>query len=89
MTNAGAFEPNKAITRAEMAKTIDLALAAGGRALPQGGDTVFSDNDSLSNKAEISAVYNAGILSGYPDNTFGGERTLTRAEAAVVLEKLI
>ncbi len=89
MINGGAFEPDKAITRAEMAKTIYLALAAGGRALPQGGDTVFSDNDSLSNKAEISAVCNAGILSGYPDNTFGGERTLTRAEAAVVLEKLI
>jgi len=34
-------------------------------------------------------VYGKGIITGYPDGTFGGERTATRAEAATMLVRML
>lgn len=87
MLSDGKFDPDKNITREEMAKTLYLAMKANGKNLNGGETTNFADDFELNNKTEISAVVNAGLLSGYPDNTFGGKKGLTRAEAAVVLEK--
>ena len=35
----------------------------------------------------VGAVQNAGIIQGYPDGTFGGERTVTRAELVVIVNR--
>lgn len=37
----------------------------------------------------IPAAYSTGLLSGYPDGTFGGDRNMTRAEAIAVIHRLI
>ena len=38
---------------------------------------------------DITKAYALGIITGYPDGTFKPENTLTRAESAVVIERLI
>ena len=88
MTSQGQFEPEKAVTREEMAKTIYLALKACGKSVTV-QNTSFKDDDALKNKTEIASVCSLGILSGYPDNTFKGDRTLTRAEAAAALKNML
>ena len=40
-------------------------------------------------KDYILDVYGAGIITGYPDNSFGGDKTATRAEAATMIVRLI
>ena len=47
----------------------------------------FSDNDSISNnmKAYIAVAVGKGLIDGFEDNTFRGQATLTRAEAATLL----
>ncbi len=38
---------------------------------------------------EITKAYASGVLNGYPDGTFKPDRTLTRAEAAISIERLM
>ncbi|MDD2190778.1 MAG: S-layer homology domain-containing protein, partial [Eubacteriales bacterium] len=38
---------------------------------------------------DITKAYAAGILTGYTDNTFKPERTLSRAESATVIHRLV
>ena len=47
----------------------------------------FKDLDSISGNAKkyISVAVQNGLISGYEDNTFRGQATLTRAEAATLL----
>lgn len=49
----------------------------------------IQDVDSrTSYEFEIVKAYDAGIVTGFPDGTFRPERPLTRAEAAIVIERL-
>lgn len=49
----------------------------------------FTDTDSISNniKAYVAVAVEKGLISGFEDNTFRGQATLTRAEAATLLWK--
>jgi hypothetical protein len=38
---------------------------------------------------DITKAYATGILTGYPDKTFKQEKTLSRAEAAIVIHRLV
>lgn len=40
-------------------------------------------------KDYVLAVYEKGIITGYPDGTFGPEKTATRAEASAMIVRLI
>lgn len=40
-------------------------------------------------KAAVAALSKAGILGGYPDESFRPEQTATRAEATMVLYKVM
>jgi len=52
--------------------------------------TAIKDIDSRTpDEYEITKAYATGILTGYPDGTFKPDRTLTRAEAAISIERLI
>ena len=44
------------------------------------------DNSLLGKK--ISKCWNAGILAGYEDGTFKGEKNITRAEAVVLINRI-
>jgi YVTN family beta-propeller protein len=81
----GSFKPNKLITRAEMATIVERLL-----------DSASSDNSSFKDvnvghwaKNAIDQAKAAGVINGYLDGTFRPNQTLTRAEAVVMINRLL
>ncbi|MBD2848531.1 S-layer homology domain-containing protein [Paenibacillus sp. IB182496] len=90
------FKPSQAVTRLEMARMIARALAEGEdyqaylKAFSglYNGDLPFVDYRDIM-KADLPLIalsYGASIMNGYPDASFGLEKTATRAEAVVMLK---
>ncbi|XID92589.1 S-layer homology domain-containing protein [Paenibacillaceae bacterium WGS1546] len=84
------FRPDDPITRLEMANWISNALASLGMA-DAGAAVRFKDVSSLPepNQSDIRKAVHHGILKGYTDGTFRPGHSLTRAEAFVVISRLI
>jgi len=83
----GSFKPDELITREQMAV---MAVKAAG--VTAGfGETAFTDNEEISfwAKGSVLAAVDAGIMTGYPDNTFRPQGNATRAEAVCVILNLI
>ncbi|QTH44276.1 S-layer homology domain-containing protein [Cohnella sp. LGH] len=84
---AGAFNPNTAITRGEMAAIVarykQLKLATEAESI-----TAFSDIAGHWAVLEIAANQQAGILKGYEDGTFRPNGKLTRAEAVKAMNRM-
>lgn len=82
------FKPSASVTRAEALKI--FLEAAGFIELDVPSDN-FSDVDNVRDWfAKYSGfAKTAGLVSGYSDGTFQGNRTITRAEACVIVQKLI
>ena len=80
----GTFKPNDSTTRAEFASMI--AKAMGYESEPSDSDTMFPDvpNDFWA-KAAINFCAQNGIIEGYDDGTFKPNQTITRQEAAAIL----
>ncbi len=80
----GTFKPNGSTTRAEFASMI--AKAMGYESEPSDSDTMFPDvpNDFWG-KAAINFCAQNGIIEGYDDGTFKPNQTITRQEAAAIL----
>ncbi len=80
------FEPERAITRAELAgilvKAMNLPAVAGGAAFK---DVTGSDWYS----GCVAAAAQAGLFSGYEDGTFRPDRTITREEMVAVLARAL
>lgn len=80
----GTFRPQQPITRQEaavlLARVLDLTSEAG---------PTFADSAAIPAWAApgVAAVASAGFMKGYPDATFGGEKPITRAEAATLLQR--
>lgn len=83
----GTFQPSKEITRAEFVTLLSKALALQTVA----STTSFADEEAVPAwaKSEIAAAVQAGIVTGYGDNTFKPDRTITRAEMAVMMAKAL
>ena len=83
----GSFKPDALITREQMAV---MAVKAAG-VTAGSGETAFTDNDQISfwAKGSVLATVDAGIMTGYPDNTFRPQGHATRAEAVCVILNLI
>ena len=84
------FRPNDFITREEAAVCIVNLLNKKGIS-QEGEKTDFADFESISAWARES-VKNAcglGIISGYPNNEFKPKNLITRAEAAVLIGRMI
>lgn len=84
------FRPDETITRLEMTGWISNAL----NILDwqdQGADVQFKDLAPLNTiqQAEIQKVVNHGIMKGFTDGSFRPSSKLTRAEAFVVISRLI
>ena len=78
------FAPSKAITRAEFCKMINSALGLKAQ-------TTLAFTDISSGKwyySDIQKAVAAGYIAGYEDNTFKGDSSITRQEAAVVLSRI-
>ncbi|CAH0122294.1 hypothetical protein PAE9249_04842 [Paenibacillus sp. CECT 9249] len=76
-----AFEPNRAVTRAEFA-----ALLAGALHLNTPGDVLFTDVGSDQWYAKpVSYAVQAGIVSGKSEKTFAPDDAITRQEMAAMI----
>ena len=88
----GTFGPNRSVTRAEAATLIVKYAESEKIELSESNnkDTVFVDDSKIPNwaKENIYRSLHAGLVGGYPDGTFGASKTMTRAEASVVLCRL-
>lgn len=81
------FRPNQAITRQEAASMSARLLK-----LEKGDPAVldkFKDAAQIGSwaKENLAAVVDRDLIKGYPDGTFGPTRSITRAEAVVVLDR--
>lgn len=52
---------------------------------PDYGDSPFSD----SSNPYVTALYNAGLVEGFGDGTVGLDRPLTRAELAILIDRML
>lgn len=81
----GIFDPNRSITRAEFA-TIALRFA------DKTADSTNPFTDVASNDWYYSAVLNAvgfGWITGYSDGTFRPNASITRAEVATIVNRML
>lgn len=85
-TGNNRFQPQLAITRAEMAQLLTNVYgwtAAGSVA------SAFSDVNGHWAEAAIHSAEAQGALAGYPDGTFRPNQPITRAEAVTLINKLL
>ncbi|RKN82024.1 chitobiase/beta-hexosaminidase C-terminal domain-containing protein [Paenibacillus ginsengarvi] len=78
------FRPDAAITRYELIEALSSLLDK---------EDVSVDNLLAEVKEEakdrVAFFTSAGIIEGYPDGTFGGDRGLTRAEFVVMMSRVL
>ncbi|MCB6364787.1 Ig-like domain-containing protein [Intestinibacillus massiliensis] len=83
----GTFQPDKPLTREQaavmLAKVDNLKISS--------SETAFTDDASISSWAKpyVRAASLAEVMNGYPDNSFGPGKPLTRAEAVVAINKAL
>ena len=82
----GSFLPNASISRQDAAVMIYRAAALAGGTMP-----AFTDSDSIASYARdaIASLCAAGILKGMEDGSFAPVSGLTRAQAAVMLSRIM
>ena len=84
-TSATTFSPYVEITRAEFAVMI-------ARALELKSENVTDELKDIKGKwyaSEVQALYEAGIVTGFGDQTFGGEKKVTREQASAMLGRML
>ncbi len=80
------------ISRLEMAVILArVAMKDGIEDYEYEAKTKFSDTEGLPNGGSIYIKYIAslGLVNGYPDGTFGPDKTMTRAEVATVIDRFL
>ncbi|WP_240418111.1 S-layer homology domain-containing protein, partial [Paenibacillus periandrae] len=79
----GTFMPEKSVTRAEFAVMLMNALKPQG----EGAALMFTDKTKIGEWAQkaVAQAVQAGIITGYEDNTFRQDAQITRAEMAVMI----
>ena len=84
------FEPNKAISRREMALAIGNSLnhKLESEEIKEILSS-FKDKVEERDKSSIAATLKAGIIKGFPDHTFRGDLNSTRAQALVMLFRFL
>ncbi|WP_435922131.1 S-layer homology domain-containing protein [Paenibacillus sp. DYY-L-2] len=86
----GTFRPEQKMTREQVWVILYRAFKNN---LPQKeqSERIFTDTNEISPWANeaISALIASGVVSGYPDGTLKPKETITRAEAAALLAKLL
>jgi hypothetical protein len=85
----GTFKPDEPITREQMVFVIMKLLNAS--ELPETKTGEFRDISQTAPFAReaVEAAVKAGMISGYPDQTFRPDGNVTRAETAVILINLL
>jgi hypothetical protein len=83
-TTATTYSPYQDITRSQFAVMIARALE-----LERKGAYAFKDGATSWYASDVQALYEAGIITGYGDGTFGGGDKLTRQQAAAMIERML
>lgn len=89
---SGAYLPNTSITRREMAVMLVRAMGLNDAAISRAGEnTGFSDNNQMNlyDTGYILLAKEQNLIGGYEDNTFRPNEHATRAEATVMLVRLL
>lgn len=83
----GSFKPNQKVNRAEFTAILVRALKLDA---PK-GDVKFADANDIQGwaKVYVQQAVEAGILTGYQDNTFRPTGEITRADVAVMIVKAL
>ena len=86
-TGFGKFEPNRTITREEMAVILDKFLADQNKTYSSTNKGQFNDGLKVSSwaKESVEKMTNQGLLSGVGNGNFVPKGSFTRAQAAQVL----
>ena len=90
--NGGNFRPEKPIARYEIALMVTRALGQVYEAKQEEGlDLAFTDNEEILDwmKGYVDMASKAGVVQGYPDNSFRPNKASTRAEAVVMVQRML
>lgn len=81
------------ITRYEMARMAVRAIQLQKEAVPADymdyTPLIYDLGSASTYRDDVAKVVTMGIISGYPDKTFRGTKTLSRAEASVVIMRIL
>lgn len=84
----GRFDPDKPMTRAEMAAVIAKYWAYS-KVEVDGSATPLTDISGHWAETQINQVYNAGVIKGFEDGTFRPDTVTRREQAVVIINTLI
>lgn len=86
----GTVQPNGQITRAEATTIFFRLLTEESRSANLTKTNGYTDvaSDAWYDTA-VSTMTKAGIVDGYPDGTFGPQRSITRAETATMINRVL
>lgn len=86
----GLVRPHGGSTRAEVAMMLYRLLTDEYRNKVQSTQNNFSDvSDELWYNEAVSSMAKGGYIKGYPDGSFGGDKTITRAELLTMLVRFV
>ena len=88
------FYPNAAITRQQALYMLEKAMKAGGREVAVGSPvllTIYNDGDQVADYARsaMASMIKMGIITGDPEGNLNPAQSITRAEMAVILHKVL
>lgn len=92
--NGGRFQPNSPITRQSAMAIICRAMKAAGEEVPSGGTSnlnAYSDQAQIASHARdaVAALVNLGVVQGNNSMQINPRRSITRAEMAVILHRVL
>ena len=84
-TSASTYSPNNDITRGEFVVMLARALEL----QPSSNISDLKDVNGKWYSGQVQALYELGIIKGNADGTFGGEKKITRQEAATFITRML
>ncbi|GGH32917.1 Ig-like domain-containing protein [Paenibacillus segetis] len=90
----GTFKPNSYITREQMALMMVRAMEYTGYSVSNNGTTTqtlskFKDASKIQSKETVAKAVREGIIQGMTSNTFQPQGNATRAQAVVMLKRVL
>lgn len=82
---ATTYSPNADINRGQFSLMIACALEL----KPKGDKCPFEDASTKWYADQVQALYETGIIIGFTDGTFGGEKKLSRQQAAAMIARIL
>lgn len=83
------FQPDKPITREEVVAVLTSVLAEHKNFQANTAELVLNDTDTSAFPDSIRFLLRYNLVKGYPDQTFKPKNTITRAEIAAVMTRML